>query len=410
MHLTPPTSLDRAVIDARHPGPLGVAVSGGGDSLALLRLLIAEAGLSLQVATVDHAIRPESIGEAQEVGKICADLGLDHTILPWEGWDGTGNLQDQARRARKSLISNWARSRGIASVALGHTADDQAETFLIRLARGSGLDGLAAMEPVTTDHGIQWLRPLLHLRRTQLRDYLRGIGQQWTDDPSNDAPKFARVRMRKALDKLEPLGIDVPEIAQTTARLRSAKQVLFAATKDLAELAATLTPLGEIRLDTERVQSAQQSVRLRLVSEALRFVSGSYYAPRAFTVEELIAGFGEAFMGASLHGCLIRREGAHIHIRREPAHVEGPARPGALWDNRWLVTGPDDGADCTVSALGEAGLAQCPDWRETGHRRESLLTTPGVWRDATLISAPMAGYCRNWTSTFTPQSPFFTHA
>ncbi|MCB2123065.1 MAG: tRNA lysidine(34) synthetase TilS, partial [Rhodobacteraceae bacterium] len=123
---------------------LGVAVSGGSDSTALLCLLAdlrGTGGPDLAAVTVDHGLRPEAAGEARSVAALCARLGVSHTICRWDGWDGTGNLPDQARRARQNLIAGWASGLGIGAVALAHTRDDQAETVLLRLARGSGVDG-----------------------------------------------------------------------------------------------------------------------------------------------------------------------------------------------------------------------------------------------------------------------------
>ena len=114
------------------PQRLGVAVSGGGDSVALLHLLAdwaRESGTELRAVTVDHGLRPEAATEAADVARACAALGVGHDILRWSGWDGRGNLPDQARRARYRLMADWAQAHGIADVALGHTADDQPKPF-----------------------------------------------------------------------------------------------------------------------------------------------------------------------------------------------------------------------------------------------------------------------------------------
>ena len=130
------------------PGPVAVAVSGGGDSVALLLLLQETGARPLAAVTVDHGLRPESAAEAAAVAALCSARGIAHTLLRWEEPAGAGNLQARAREARRRLIGDWARGRGIGAVALGHTLDDQAETFLLRLARGSGVDGLSGMAPV----------------------------------------------------------------------------------------------------------------------------------------------------------------------------------------------------------------------------------------------------------------------
>ena len=304
------------------------------------------------------------------------------------------------------LIAAWAKQHAIAAVALGHTADDQAETFLMRLSRGSGLEGLSAMEPVSEDHGMRWVRPILHLRRADLRAYLTELGVAWVDDPSNTDPRFDRVRMREALQTLQGEGIDVPGIVATTKRLRSAKQVLFTATKDLADAAVTLTGAGELHIAKSLLMGAESAIRLRLFSEAVRFVSGSYYAPRAYAVENVIEGIGAGTIGASLHGCLVRSDGETIFIRREPARVADPVEMTEVWDERWRIEGPPvPGAK--LGALGEAGLEYCPDWRDSGHSREALLTTPALWQGDWLVSAPVALLRPEWQAVFSPGSAFF---
>ena len=400
--------LDPDVLAALPEGPLGVAVSGGSDSLALLHLLhdwVGSTGRELFAVTVDHNLRRASTAEALTVRDIARGLGLSHQTLSWEGWDGSGNLQDKARQARRMLIGAWAKRYGIGAVALGHTADDQAETFLMRLSRGSGVEGLSGMEPVIEDQGIQWVRPLLHLRRGALRDYLTGREITWIDDPSNADPRFDRVRMREALTMLRDEGIDVPGIVATTKRLRSAKQVLFTATKDLADACCSLTAAGEMRIHKDAL-AAEPAIRLRLFSEAVRFVAGSYYAPRSYAVENVIDTIGTGTIGASLHGCLVRLDGDTLVVRREPARVGEPVPPGDIWDERWRIEGPE-APGATLGAVGSDGVDLCPDWRESGHSREALMTTPGLWVGEDLLSAPVAGLRPDWRAVFTPRSAFF---
>ena len=187
--------------------PLGLAVSGGGDSLALLHLARA-LNLHISVATVDHNLREGSRAEAEFVAALCQSFGIPHKILTWQSWNGRGNLQDQARRARYQLLAQWAESLGLEAIALGHTRDDLAETFLMRLGRSAGLDGLCAMQAKRSYLSKIWLRPLLEVPRVSLRDFLQTQGHDWLEDPSNDNAKFDRIRIRKAMVSLDELGLD----------------------------------------------------------------------------------------------------------------------------------------------------------------------------------------------------------
>ncbi len=147
MTTLPATGL--AALIAQHfqneTGPLGIAVSGGSDSLALLHLMVEWGRAPLRCVTVDHRLRDASAEEAAQVAEICAALGIAHDTLTWDGWDGQGNLAAEARRARYALLADWAVTHGLTGIALGHTQDDIAETLLMRLARRAGVDGLAAM-------------------------------------------------------------------------------------------------------------------------------------------------------------------------------------------------------------------------------------------------------------------------
>ena len=145
-----------------NPDRIGVAVSGGSDSLALLHAARAW-GVVVEAVTVDHGLRPEAAEEAAYVAEVCRGLGVPHSVLRWEGWDGRGNLQDQARQNRYALIAGWAEARRLRSVALGHTMDDQAETLLMRLAREAGVEGLV-VHAARLREGRGALRPAVPVR------------------------------------------------------------------------------------------------------------------------------------------------------------------------------------------------------------------------------------------------------
>ena len=308
------------------PGPVGVAVSGGGDSLALLLMLHETGARPLAAVTVDHGLRPESAAEAAAVAALCAARGIPHTLLRWEEPAGAGNLQARAREARRRLIGDWARGRGIGAVALGHTLDDQAETFLLRLARGSGVDGLSGMAPVTRADGLVWLRPLLAVRRAALRDWLVARGVAWAEDPSNADPRFERVRARAALPLLAPLGLGPERLAATAAAMARAREALERATAELAARAVEAGPAGDLALDPGALAGAPAEIRLRLLAAALCWVGGARYRPRLARLEAALAAIeaGRVGHGLTLHGCVLRARGGRVAIRREPAAVAPP--------------------------------------------------------------------------------------
>lgn len=387
------------------PGPaeeIGLAVSGGGDSLALLYLMaeiVKGSDLSLRAVTVDHGLRPEAAEEAAMVGRVAQSLGVPHEVLRWEGWQGEGNLQDQARRARYELLGSWASAHGIRQVALGHTADDQAETFLMRLSRASGVDGLSGMAPRRRVGPITLVRPLLEVRRSCLRDYLQDIGAEWVDDPSNEDTRFERVRARQALVALEPLGLSIQAISETARNLGSVRATLgwyaFSESQGLVRVEA-----GDLVISRPGFRVLQPEIARRILSQALIWISGSDYPPRrralALALEAIRSG-----TGMSLHGCLISLSDQDIRVSREFSAVEGlSCPPSESWDGRWRLYPPGAAglveAGCELRALGEAGLAQCDDWRAGGLPWRSLLGYPSVWLGDKLLAAPHAGFGRGW--------------
>lgn len=343
--------------------------------------------------TVDHGLRPEGAAEADRVAALCRTLGVPHAIRRWDGGGG-GNLQDRARDARRGLIAAWAREAGVAAVALGHTLDDQAETFLMRLARGSGVDGLAAMAPATVIDGILWLRPLLAVRREGLRRWLEGQGVGWVEDPSNAELRFDRVRARAALPVLAPLGLGPERLAATAAAMARARAALVEATAVIARAAVTVGPAGDAELATRDLVDAPAELALRLLAGTLCWVSGARYRPRLASLEAAFADIaaGRLGHGLTLHGCVVRPRQRRLAIRREPARVAPPVPLAhGEWDRRWrLVACPEGvGAGLAIGALGADGLARLPDWRASALPREALLTTPAVWEGATLVAAPL---------------------
>lgn len=186
---------------------LAIGVSGGADSIALLRGLLAvreECALELTVAHVDHGLRADSADDAAWVATLCAALQVHcetrRTDVATRAANTGGGIEDTARRERYRLLAEIALSRGCPFLAVGHTADDQAETILHRLLRGTGLDGLRGMPAVRdVGPGVRLIRPLLTNRREKVQSYLREIGQEFREDRSNTDPKFTRNRIRRSL-------------------------------------------------------------------------------------------------------------------------------------------------------------------------------------------------------------------
>jgi tRNA(Ile)-lysidine synthase len=292
-----------------------VAVSGGSDSLALMRLLAGRARRARRpaplVATVDHALRPGSKAEAKQVAAAAKTAGLKAVILTRKGEIPAAGLEAFARDARYRLLGAWAKKAGVKTVFVAHTQDDQAETLLLRLMRGSGVDGLAAMRPtapwpVPGFAGLVLARPLLGFTRAELQAFLRAAGEKWIDDPMNEDARFARVRLRQAWPELERLGFSKARLARTAAHLAGARDTLERAAEALS--ARLLRPTAEgLLLDAKGFAGVPAELFLRVLAAALMAVSGRPYRPRferLVRLSEAILG-GTLGAGRTLHGCKI---------------------------------------------------------------------------------------------------------
>lgn len=388
-----------SALSTQTPARLAVAVSGGGDSMALLhlvRMACDGSGTQVLAVTVDHGLRDESASEALMVAAYCKTLGIAHDTLTWQGWDGSGNLQARARDARYALIADWAKDKGVATVALGHTQDDVAETFLMRLARKAGVDGLAAMAPDFERLGVAWVRPLLHCARSDLRSYLTQHDIPYVDDPSNDDSRYERVRVRNALASVSELGLDSAGLAAVAQAQRSARAALEHYTMVEAKRIVT-EDRGDILLQMNPDPAVPADMMRRLLTAAVQFVGRGSYGPRADALDHLETALAGGAARHTIAGCLVARHGSGLRIAREPNAVRDlTVLTTEIWDGRWQLKGAH-APDLDIRALGD-GILDCPDWRETGLPRASLMASPAVWRGQTLVAAPIAGFNPLWTA------------
>lgn len=327
------------------PAPrLAVATSGGADSLALALLTQEWAkarGGEVVALTVDHRLRPGSAAEARQVGRILKPLGIRHRILTWSDPAPAANLQALARAARYRLLLDHCSRQGILHLLLAHHRDDQAETLLLRLGRGSGLDGLAAMSPRTVLPQAVLLRPLLSVPRAELTAWLSRRGVAWIEDPSNMDTAHARVRLRGLMPALAAEGLDAGRLAAAAGHLGRARAAVEAMTARVLARAARIDPAGYIRLDPRPLLDAEAEVGLRALAHAVMTVGGRAYTPRWERLKGLFQRLGEAgFRGATLGGCRIASRAGALLIAREAAGVEAleaEAGDRIFWDGRFDI-------------------------------------------------------------------------
>lgn len=294
-----------------------LAISGGSDSMALALLVQDWArprNIPITALTVDHGLRPNSRSEAEQVAEWMHHHGIPHHILTWEGEKPTANLQAIARNARYRLLTGWCRDNGVSTLMAGHQADDQIETFLLRLMRGSGVQGLAAMRPTTMQDGIQITRPLLRLTRQQLRDYLTARGQPWLDDPSNTNPRFDRVKMRQLLAQMQNAGIRPQRIQLAIHNLQRASDALEQVTEKYFSISIKEQTEKYVVLHEDFITHPAE-IALRILALALQQVNGQPYPPRLQPLERLLSE--RCRIRRTLHGCIIEPVPRGVRIRPE---------------------------------------------------------------------------------------------
>ncbi len=386
-----------------------LAVSGGPDSMALMHLasrwlsLRGRGPASIAVLTVDHGLRAESADEAAFVAARAARLGFAHAALAWVGEKPKTGIQAAARNARYALMAAYCREHSIACLVTAHTEDDQAETFLMRLRRGSGLDGLAAMATVSERGGVPILRPLLGVSKARLTAYLRSLAIPFASDPSNSNTSFERVRLRHAMKALAAAGIARPALALSASRLGRSSEALCGIAAEFLERNFSVTNLGQGRINLEAFLALSPEIALRVLSRALALIGGKEEPPRMIKVERLLDELRAGKREAALGGCLVIAAAGILNFYREPGRI-GPAQlvcqPGSscTWDGRFVLTlAAGLSGDFPVAPLGARGWAICRKaLKEQGQtvqvNRLAALTSPALWQGARLVSAPALGF------------------
>jgi tRNA(Ile)-lysidine synthase len=396
-----------------------LAVSGGSDSTALMVLYAdwlrrqgGDVALHM-VLTVDHGLRPESAAEARIVAAQAESLGFPHATLVWEGPKPQTGIQAAARQARYRLMGNSMRASGITLLLTGHTQDDRAETLLMRLARGSGLDGLAGMAPRLHfndlglgDPGLEQqeiARPLLDVPRTRLRATLQARGIAWIDDPSNQSPEFERPRLRAARAHLDDLGLTNSVLALSATRLLRARQALDRVVGEFCSPDAGVVladPCGYITIDRARLQAGGEEITLRVLGRAIAAAGGSGEQVSLAKLESIVASLFGAAPGTArwtLARAMITASEQTITIEREPGREPLPRlelSPGtrACWDGRFSVS---IGAGVGTGTIGVRPLGE--DAARELYQQGAVTTriparaagmVPSFWQGSRLLAVP----------------------
>ncbi|RWN70485.1 MAG: tRNA lysidine(34) synthetase TilS [Mesorhizobium sp.] len=372
------------------------AVSGGSDSTALLLLIKDHLDRSapatkLLAVTIDHNLRPGSAAEAQAVARLCAARGIAHRIMVWSGRKPSTGLPAAAREARYRLLAEAAQAEGIGLILTGHTADDQAETVLMRHARQEGPReagrGLAGMAPATLYDWRIWIaRPLLGTRRAALREVLRRANVGWAEDPTNDDEAFERPRIRAAL--ADDNGAQrVADAVALAARAAVEREQLGHRAAALIRGFASRPADGLIRLDPGFATAGDEPAAVYALRILLATVGGVAFLPDQARSEALLDRLRAAPFCATLSRTVVDARRAGIFLRRETRNLPpaAPAVDDALWDGRRRITLGDEPGAFLVAPLGAARAAKreiAEDGTPPSLVRAALAAKPVLWRSS----------------------------
>jgi tRNA(Ile)-lysidine synthase len=376
------------------PPRIAVATSGGPDSLALALLSHQWAkshGGEAIALTVDHRLREGSSAEAHQVGIWLKRRGMEHHTLPWERTEEKDAprtaIQARARKARYRLLSQWCADHGVKHLLTAHHMQDQVETFMIRLAKGSGLKGLTSIQGVvSTDFG-RILRPFLTLDPSRLKATLDQFNQPFISDPSNENTTFTRVRWRQLLPLLALEGLTTQPLRQTLDRLTHAQRLVDQYTSTLLQQHALLSLHGYATLKKEALQESPEAFEEMLKRILATIGTRAYPVQRKAlhrAIEMMISG-----NSLTLGGCQILRKPEGWWIVREYSAIQkniSVQQPGTyLWDNRFTVTVD---APCQIGALGTRGIQQ--QGKAFKEQTKSiphivLKTLPALWQGEKLL-------------------------
>ena len=394
-----------AALGPFEPSPtIAIALSGGADSMALALMSdawVRTLGGTLVALTVDHALRPESRAEAEQVAAWMQARGIMHYILTPRHTPSGNNMMQAARGWRYHALSDWCREQGVLHCLLAHHLDDQLETVTMQNARGDTEDGGAGMSAIRIYRGVRFLRPMLSERKTALKAWLVARQAAWVEDPTNADPAFTRSRVRQVLHGADDSTLRVALEEKRAERTQRELVVACAAAR-----LVVMHPAGFARLDREGWLELPAPLRGQLLADVITCIGGQIHRPRRHETEWLEKALLEEKGTQTLGQCIVQWHAKRALFAREPARVEAPVTLSGegtlLWDQRFRVHYKLD-ATLTLGALGERGRKLLGD-------KTAPLATPALWHLDELYAVPHMLDKPGPALGFTPAKPLAARA
>ena len=340
---------------------IALAVSGGRDSMALMYLVYRwkahlALNIDIEVLTVNHNLRKAAEDECRFVHKITENYGFRHTVLSWKHGHIDTSIQEKARKARYKLMLDYVRGENINTILTAHTSDDNIETFIMRLAKGSGIDGLKSINEIRYEDGIQIQRPLLSLSRSLTTKILRSTGNEWVDDPTNDDESFERVKIRNNISSLSTFNISSNNLTKTIQRLARTHESISYFTNSVSEKLVELSELGHADIDFDKLSNYPEEIILRVIAKALTDINGGTVS--LSSLEAVIADLIKTGRSKTLNGCqIIPKKNKYVIVRenRGIRPVEIKINERISWDGRFDVHLKScDKANIVIDQIGNA--------------------------------------------------------
>jgi tRNA(Ile)-lysidine synthase len=385
---------------AVHNNEVAVAVSGGVDSIVLLHLITNWAKKQQHplptALTVNHGLRSESQQEAEFVVSYAKELGAKESfILNWKKQNIKCNVQSQARKARYKLLTAWCKNNNVKHLLVAHHKDDQAETFLLRLERGSGIDGLSSMDYKSFLNGVCILRPLLDFSRSNIEKYANFHQLKWVEDRSNTDLKYRRTLYRNLLKASDNQEILTERICLTALHTKRAAKALMHYTRLAFHGHVNVHDLGYIEIKLSEFYQLPEEIALRLLLYSIMAIGSKHYKPR---YDSLIAIFNKILqknndVNCTLSECKIRKYGESILIIREASKIQKitvslPLNGPIEWDNRFSCTILGN-QECSVTIAPLRKTQKIPQFlKDYNCCPEVFYSLPVVQKDEKVLAYP----------------------
>lgn len=383
-----------------------VGVSGGADSICLCRMMAEYArknNCKVIALTVDHQLRPESGDEAKQVHDWLTKLDVYHETLVWKGEKPTSAIEEKARFARYDLLIKECKKKNIKYLCLAHNKNDNVETFFLRLAKSSGVDGLSGIKPKSVRSGIMILRPLLNFDREKIKATNISMNQKWIEDPSNENEIYERVKIRKAKQNLDGLGLNLAAVFGTMQKMTKISQFIQQCQEDFCQRYVLSSDFGFLKVDLAALLKQHDEIIKRVLADcifAMRKTDANEYpvgeAKISRLVEKIKSPECKTF---TLGGTKLvkKNKNTKMYIIKEERNLESDKKVQEFvmnWDRFTLIFDKLPSKDLYVGKLGNVKMPAGLEGVRSLFGRDVLNTIPAIRDKDGLLQIPLLGYKR----------------